>query len=209
MKADQGSSDGFPLADFVDLLMPLLTPYEAAFYMYMHRNSAETESGRFARTSARRLQTKVVRSARSQDGTGPVSQQQVRDVFRSLERFGAVRKDGEVNREGTLYRIFDPREIRACVELAERLVSVKPQMSAVELDYYNVPANRTKVYERDEYLCRYCRKQLTTMTATLDHVVAVSRGGGNDFDNLVTACLDCNSKKNHRPIGDFLADRWQ
>jgi HNH endonuclease len=207
MKADQPLLDRFPLADFVDALMPLLTPYEAAFYTYMYRNSVETESGRFARTSARRLQTKVVRSARSpKDGTGPVSQQQVRDVLRSLERFGAIRKDGEVNREGTLYRIFDPREIPACKELAERLVSVEPQMSGVELDYYNVPANRAKVYERDEYLCRYCRKQLTTVTATLDHVVAVSRGGGNDFDNLVTACLECNSKKHCRLVGDFLAE---
>jgi hypothetical protein len=203
--ADQGSSAGFPLTSFVDLLLPLLTPYEAAFYVYVYRNSAETESGRFARISTRQLQTTVVKSARSQAGGGSVSLQQVRDVLRSLEGIGAIRKDGSVTRQGTLYRVFDPNELSVCKQRAESLVSVEPE-PLVELDYYNVAANRKKIYERDDYRCRYCRKQLTVATVTLDHVVAVSRGGGNEFDNLVTACLDCNSTKNHRPVGDFLAD---
>jgi 5-methylcytosine-specific restriction endonuclease McrA len=76
-----------------------------------------------------------------------------------------------------------------------------------EADYYNQRENRIKVYERDEYKCRYCRKQLTRFTATLDHVKAVIEGGDNSFGNLVTACLDCNFSKNKRPVGDFLAEQ--
>jgi len=30
--------------------------------------------------------------------------------------------------------------------------------------------------------------------------------GDNSFDNLVTACLECNSKKNNKRLGDYLAD---
>jgi len=63
------------------------------------------------------------------------------------------------------------------------------------------------VYLRDEYKCRYCGKQLTLLTATLDHITAVAAGGGNDLDNLATACLMCNSQKRKRPVGDFLAER--
>ena len=41
----------------------------------------------------------------------------------------------------------------------------------------------------------------------LDHVKPVAEGGDNSFENLVTACLDCNSTKQKRPLGDFLAER--
>ena len=44
-------------------------------------------------------------------------------------------------------------------------------------------------------------------TATLDHIVPVEKDGDNSFDNLVAACLTCNSQKTNRPAGDFLAEQ--
>ncbi len=81
------------------------------------------------------------------------------------------------------------------------------EVSESEIDYYNVRDNRLKIYERDGYKCRYCDKQLTRFTATLDHVKAIAESGGNGFENLITACLECNSRKNKRRVGDFLAER--
>lgn len=49
-----------------------------------------------------------------------------------------------------------------------------------ELDFYNVRENRLKLFDRDDYKCRYCSKQLTRFTATLDHVQPVSKGGDNN-----------------------------
>jgi 5-methylcytosine-specific restriction endonuclease McrA len=63
---------------------------------------------------------------------------------------------------------------------------------AKDLDYYNARENRLKVFERDACICKYCAKQLTRFTATLDHVQPVSQGGDNSIGNLVTACLHCN-----------------
>ena len=80
-------------------------------------------------------------------------------------------------------------------------------IAAVDIDYYNVRENRINVYERDAYKCRYCDKQLTRFTATLDHVTPVAEGGDNGFDNLATACLDCNSRKHRRPVGDFPTEK--
>jgi 5-methylcytosine-specific restriction endonuclease McrA len=37
---------------------------------------------------------------------------------------------------------------------------------------------------------------LTRFTATLDHVKPVAEGGDNSLENLVTACLDCRTKRN-------------
>ena len=74
-----------------------------------------------------------------------------------------------------------------------------------ELDFYNIKENRLKVFERDKYLCHYCKKQLTRFSATLDHIQPVSKGGDNSYDNLVTACLLHNSQRNAQPIMDYLA----
>jgi 5-methylcytosine-specific restriction endonuclease McrA len=76
----------------------------------------------------------------------------------------------------------------------------------LEPDYYNIRENRLKVYERDNYERKYCGKQLTRFTATLDHITPVARGGDNGLANLITACLECNSKTNVKPVGDFMAD---
>lgn len=40
-----------------------------------------------------------------------------------------------------------------------------------------------------------CKKDLT-----LDHVVPVSKGGKNTWENLVTACMVCNQKKGHHSL---------
>ncbi len=84
----------------------------------------------------------------------------------------------------------------------------EPPSIDIEADFYNVRENRHKIFERDGYMCVYpdCGKQLTRFTATLDHVKPVSAGGNNSYDNLVTACLSCNSRKTGKPFGDFLAD---
>ena len=115
---------------------------------------------------------------------------------------------GEPNREGTPYRVLLPEEIEVCQRAREKLREVPKPVSVKEqdVDYYNIRENRLKIYERDNYRCQHCSKQLTRFTATLDHVTPVSKGGDNSFVNLITSCLECNSKKNARLLGDFMAD---
>jgi len=52
---------------------------------------------------------------------------------------------------------------------------------------------RLAVFERDGYVCRYCGK--STERPHADHVYPESRGGATIVENLVTACRDCNMKK--------------
>jgi hypothetical protein len=150
-----------------------------------------------------------VKSSHSTALENTISEEKVRESFRALEIVGAIRKEGEPNRDGTLYRVLIPDEIEACRKFrAERTVAEpKPEINAADIDYYNIRENRVKVYERDAYKCRYCDKQLTRFTATLDHVKPVAERGDNSFENLVTACLGCNSRKHKRPVGDFLAEQ--
>jgi hypothetical protein len=193
------------IQEIVDDLQPLLTPFAAAFYWYVFRHSISRDGNPHLRVSTSDLQRAVVKSAHSAM-VAPVT---VRETLRALETIGAIRKEGEPNRDGTLYRVLIPDEIEACRKFRAERTAIEPlpEIDAADIDYYNIRENRIKVYERDAYKCRYCYEQLTRFTATLDHVRPVAEGGGNSFENLVTACLGCNSRKHKRPVGDFLAEQ--
>ncbi len=195
------------IQEIVDDLQPLLTPYEVAFYWYLFRHSIGNNGSVHLRVGQRTIKNRVVKSVRGLDGA--VSQRSVKEALAALETTGAIRKEGEPNRGGTLYRVLIPDEIEACRKLrADRMAGEpKAEIAAADIDYYNVRENRVKVYERDGYKCHYCDKQLTRFTATLDHVIPVAEDGDNSLGNLVTACLGCNSRKTGRPVGDFLAEQ--
>lgn len=57
---------------------------------------------------------------------------------------------------------------------------------------------RLAIYCRDDFRCVYCGDDLVHAEArgiTLDHVVPRCGGGGHASENLVTACLTCNSSR--------------
>ena len=59
-----------------------------------------------------------------------------------------------------------------------------------------VPFTKKNVLIRDQYTCVYCQRKQTALT--IDHVIPVSRGGPNDFENCVACCKDCNTLKGAR-----------
>lgn len=58
--------------------------------------------------------------------------------------------------------------------------------------------SKNNLYLRDMYCCAYCGSSVTKSTATMDHVLPISRGGKTRWDNIVTACAPCNSRKGNR-----------
>ena len=197
------------IQEIVDDLQPLLSPYEAAFYWYAFRHSIAKNGNPHLRLSGKALRKSVVKSSYSTAPENTISEGKVREIFRALEQIGALRKEGEANREGTPYLVLTPDEIPACRDYRSqrRRIELPQETAPSDIDYYNVRENRLTVFERDAYKCRYCQKQLTRFTATLDHVKPVTEGGDNSLENLVTACLNCNSQKHRRPLSDFLAER--
>ena len=59
-----------------------------------------------------------------------------------------------------------------------------------------VPLTRHEIFVRDGYACQYCGKRARDLT--LDHILPRARGGRHTWDNLVSACYDCNHKKGQR-----------
>ncbi|NIP78714.1 MAG: HNH endonuclease [Gemmatimonadetes bacterium] len=74
--------------------------------------------------------------------------------------------------------------------------------------YVHVPrkfrrqVTNTFLFARDGYRCQYCGRHRGELRGreflTRDHVVPLSRGGGNDWGNVVAACSPCNNRKGNR-----------
>ena len=130
-----------------------------------------------------------------------------RPSLRRLIGCGALRL---VNRTkaGHIIRVLLPREIRRAI-LQRRLQPFGHRSVPLDLEGINLLQNhlfRTAIYAREGGLCFYCLQRLTAGVQCIDHVVPEVRFGGNSYRNLVSRCLECNSRKGAKPAKDFL--RW-
>lgn len=48
--------------------------------------------------------------------------------------------------------------------------------------------------------CVYCRCPLDELTATLEHIIPRSLGGGDNRDNVTLACRPCNQRRGNTPL---------
>jgi len=58
-----------------------------------------------------------------------------------------------------------------------------------------VKFSRLNIFIRDKFTCQYCGGKFKTQELTFDHVIPLNRGGTSDWENIVTACRNCNNKK--------------
>jgi 5-methylcytosine-specific restriction endonuclease McrA len=63
---------------------------------------------------------------------------------------------------------------------------------------------RKAVLERDNYCCYYCGADNAN---SVDHITSLSKGGTNEFSNLITACTTCNYSKGTKSPEQFQKDR--
>lgn len=71
------------------------------------------------------------------------------------------------------------------------------------LNYVKIPfakmrthkPSKSAIYKRDGNKCMYCG---STKHLTIDHIIPRSKGGGDNYFNLVVACSKCNTKKGDR-----------
>lgn len=61
-------------------------------------------------------------------------------------------------------------------------------------------SNRT-LFGRDRNICAYCGGHFPNYhSLSRDHIMPRSRGGDNSWQNCITACKDCNSKKGNKTL---------
>ena len=64
---------------------------------------------------------------------------------------------------------------------------------------------RFEVFKRDAFTCGYCGATPPGVVLELDHIQPVSKGGGNEIDNLITSCFDCNRGKSDQLLSSIPA----
>lgn len=92
---------------------------------------------------------------------------------------------------------------------SERLAVPRPVVIRL-VRFVHVPrrfrrqVTNTFLFARDDYRCQFCGRSQGDLRhrecLTRDHLVPLSRGGTNEWTNVVTACSSCNTRKgNHLP----------
>ncbi len=90
---------------------------------------------------------------------------------------------------------------------SERLALPRPAVIRLRR-FVHVPrrfrrqVTNTFLFARDRYRCQYCGRPGAELrlreSLTRDHLIPISRGGTNDWTNVVTACSPCNTRKANR-----------
>ncbi|GAB4427782.1 MAG: HNH endonuclease [Bacteroidia bacterium] len=86
----------------------------------------------------------------------------------------------------------DPRRRLKSISSDFKFPSIIRLYRYIHIPYKKVNLSRQNIFKRDRNRCVYCGSK---DSLTIDHVLPRSHGGRDTWDNLVTACQKCNSRK--------------
>ena len=70
----------------------------------------------------------------------------------------------------------------------------------IHIPYKKIILSRKNILRRDGHRCQYCAR--TDVPLTVDHLLPKSKMGEETWENLVTACVECNNRKGDRTPED-------
>ena len=65
-----------------------------------------------------------------------------------------------------------------------------------------VKFTRESIYRRDSFNCQYCGDRFESRQLNLDHVIPRDKGGRTTWENVVTSCISCNTRKANKLPGE-------
>ena len=76
------------------------------------------------------------------------------------------------------------------------IIAVKGKVNSKQYAQMNrVPLTNRALFRRDHNVCAYCGEHFSQHDLSRDHIIPVSKGGPNTWENVVTACHPCNKRK--------------
>lgn len=102
-----------------------------------------------------------------------------------------------------LYRIRGGTNARTGLRSIVDLNSIVATYGSVQASIkgnpdYVPPLNNKALFRRDDHLCLYCGRRFSGSMLSRDHVTPISRGGQDNWNNVVAACKPCNNFKGAR-----------
>ena len=131
-----------------------------------------------------------------------------REAVRRLAAQGALRLV-ERSKAGHVVEVRLPEEICGVRANGIRARNAAGQADATnieDVDFLKTLELRRAIHARERGQCFYCLRRIRPRLECLDHVVPRVRLRCNSYRNLVSSCMECNSRKGERPAGEFL--RW-
>lgn len=84
------------------------------------------------------------------------------------------------------------------------IIALKGKLGTTKEAFLNhAPLNNKILFKRDRNICAYCGNRFSSSILTRDHVVPISRGGKDEWMNVVTSCPSCNHKKGNRLLEEI------
>ena len=189
--------------DFEDLLAPQLNFSMADRVMYSHLFRHSRLEGR------RQFQFSLTWLAR---GVG-LSRQATRDAVRRLIARGVlhlVERNCQAQHVVRLRLPLEVKAVRAAKTTARRPVPApRAVVNFEKWDFLRTKILRQAIHARERGHCFYCLRQITQRRRCLDHVVPHGKLGSNSYRNLVSCCVDCNSKKAERSAVEFVRSLYR
>jgi 5-methylcytosine-specific restriction endonuclease McrA len=84
------------------------------------------------------------------------------------------------------------------VKLAFRVPKIIVLAIYDRLPRKEVKFTRQNVFLRDKHTCQYCENVFPENELNLDHVHPRGKGGETSWENIVTSCIPCNTRKANR-----------
>lgn len=94
-----------------------------------------------------------------------------------------------------------PRAGDEVIRTPNRTIRIPKVIQLVRYDRLptrEVRFTRRNIFYRDRNRCQYCGKTFQQQELNLDHIIPISRGGTSCWENVVCACIPCNTRKGDR-----------
>ncbi|HCD25914.1 MAG TPA: HNH endonuclease [Gammaproteobacteria bacterium] len=88
--------------------------------------------------------------------------------------------------------------VDSCTSVVEIHSIIACQGRVVSRSSHIPPLTNQALFGRDGNLCLYCGKHFSDQELSRDHVLPVSKGGQDTWDNVVACCRRCNHFKGDR-----------
>lgn len=102
-----------------------------------------------------------------------------------------IKEKAEIIKEGV--------QILRSEKITFKIPTIIRLLNYVKIKFFKVVLTKKNILIRDNFICQYCG---TNKNLTLDHLIPKSKGGTNDWLNLVTCCESCNKKKGDKTPED-------
>ena len=115
---------------------------------------------------------------------------QVTSIHRALNLILAERASLILNGRGIIHSVSKEFPIPSIIRMS----------GMIHVPRMGISVSRSAVFQRDGYTCQYCGAVGGNLT--IDHVIPRSRNGKHEWENVVTACAECNHKKGGKLLGE-------